>query len=69
LILVYEVGKRFRPGIKNILVAIMVVNKFLEEIRMAKKQELTKEFAMKIVKAANKASKELGSVKNKKPHK
>lgn len=36
---------------------------------MAKKQELTKEFAMKIVKAANKASKELGSVKNKKPHK
>jgi hypothetical protein len=69
LILVYEVGKRFRPGIKIIRVAIMVVNKFLEEIRMAKKQELTKEFAMKIVKAANKASKELGSVKNKKPHK
>jgi hypothetical protein len=47
----------------------MRVNKLMEEIRMAKKQELTKEFAMKIVKAANKASKELGSVKNKKPHK
>ncbi|NMH67307.1 hypothetical protein HF072_00620 [Bacillus sp. RO3] len=49
--------------------AILVVNQYLEEINVAKKQELTKEFAMKIVKAANKASKELGSVKNKKAHK
>jgi hypothetical protein len=36
---------------------------------MANKQKLDKEFALKIVKAANKASKELGSLPKRKPHK
>ncbi len=36
---------------------------------MAKKQKLDKEFALRLVKAGNKASKELGMLPKRKPHK
>jgi hypothetical protein len=69
LILVYEAGRRIKSGKKFIPFGQDESKLISGGDRMEKKQELPKEFSMKIVKAANKASKELGSIKNKKPHK